>query len=268
MNRSPAFLGLAPRLPTPHARPLHRTPVCMGRRSAKIANRKEKQTRARTKVFARIGKRITIAAKAGGADVETNRPLAAALDEARLANFPKDTMERAIARATNADQADFRESSFEVYGHAGVGIFVAVLTDNVNRAAADIRTVVTRNGLKVASPGSVAFNFERKGVVRVPKEAVEDEDELLLAAVEAGADECEPDPADEGMFRIVVGAAGVAEARRSLKEAGYAAESAEMEMVPKAMVEVAEEDAELNYKAIELLEDLDDVDGVYCNMAI
>jgi hypothetical protein len=97
-----------------------RAPVCMGRRSDKIKNRKDAQTRARTKIFARIGKMITIAAKAGGSDLTTNKALADALDVARAASFPKETMEKSIARATSTDQADFKASSFEVYGHGGV----------------------------------------------------------------------------------------------------------------------------------------------------
>lgn len=104
----------------PRRRTYNRNVICMGRRSEKIKTRKEAQTRARTKVFARIGKTLTMAAKAGGPDVITNKALADAIDAAKAVNFPKDTMERAIERATSSDQADFKESSFEVYGHGGV----------------------------------------------------------------------------------------------------------------------------------------------------
>jgi transcriptional/translational regulatory protein YebC/TACO1 len=104
---------------TLHGGSVGRTPLCMGRRSDKIKNRKDAQTRARTKIFARIGKMIMIAAKSGGSNLVTNKALADALDVARAASFPKETMEKAIARATSTDQADFKESSFEVYGHGG-----------------------------------------------------------------------------------------------------------------------------------------------------
>lgn len=273
MNQ-PAFLtgALAPVLPSVarHGRPhcaIGPGGIYMGRRSEKIKGRKEAQTKARTKVFARVGKMITMAVKAGGADTIANKALADALDAAKAVSFPKDTIEKAIARASNTDQADFKESSFEVYGHGGVGIFVDILTDNVNRASADIRTVVNKNKMKIASPGSVAFNFDRRGVVRVEAEHVDDEDSLLTAAMEGGADECEQDPADESVFRVITQPSGLADARRAVQDAGYSIVSAQIEMVPKTLVSIEGDDAERNLRGIELLEELDDVDAVYCNMA-
>lgn len=197
----------------------------------------------------------------------TNKPLADAVELAKAASFPKDTMERAIARATNKDQADFKESSFEVYGHGGCGIYIDVLTDNSNRAAADIRTIVNKQKMKIGSPGSVAFNFERLGVVRVLAEDVADPDELLMAALDAEADECEPDPFDDEQYRVCVAMGGLQRVTKSLKQAGYKIESAHLEMIPKTLTDVSERDSQRNLVAIEMLEDLDDVDAVSTNMS-
>lgn len=219
------------------------------------------------KVFARLGKAITIAARQGGADLVTNKALADAVELAKAASFPKDTMERAIARATNKDQADFKESSFEVYGHGGCGIYIDVLTDNSNRAAADIRTIVNKSKMKIGSPGSVAFNFERLGVVRVLAEHVDDPDALLMAALDAEADECELDPFDDEQYCICVAMDGLQRVAKTLKEAGYSIESAQLEMIPKTLTDVSEEDAERNWRAVEMIEDLADVDAVATNMS-
>ncbi len=126
---------------------------------------------------------------------------------------------------------------------------------------------MNRNKLKIASPGSVAFNFDRMGVVRVNADSVSDDDELLLTAVEVGAEECDRDANNDEFYRIVTEQASLNSARKALIDAGYKVESALLEMVPKSMVDVSDEDADLNFKAVELLESLDDVDGVYYNMA-
>lgn len=237
----------------------------MGRRSDKIKGRKDAQTLARTKVFARIGKMITMAAKQGGPDIIANHALADAIDAAKAANFPKDTMEKSIARATSADQADFKESTFEAYGHGGAAIYINVLTDNSNRAAADIRQAVNKSKMKIASPGSVAFNFDRMGVVRVTADSVADADELLLAAIDLGAEECDVDENDDTIYRIVTEAAALNTTRKGLEEAGYTIDFAQLEMIPKTWVSLSEEDMEKNMSGVEKLEALDDVDGVFMN---
>jgi len=240
----------------------------MGRRSEKIKGRKDAQNRARTKVFARIGKLITMAAKTGGPDLVSNKALAEAVDVAKAASFPRDTMEKAIARATSADQADFKESSFEAYGHGGVGIYIDVLTDNANRAAADIRTAINKSKLKIASPGSVAFNFDRMGVVRVEADSVTDPDELLLNAIDAGAEECELDEEDDSMYKILTDPSTMNATRKALEEAGYKVDIARLEMIPKTTVELSDRDMDMNMKGIDLLEALDDVDGVFMNASL
>lgn len=237
----------------------------MGRRSDKIKDRKDAQTLARTKVFARIGKTITMAAKTGGPDLIANKALAEAVEAAKAVNFPKDTMEKAIARATSEDQADYKQSTFEAYGHGGAAIYIDVLTDNSNRAAADIRTAINKSKMKVASPGSVAFNFDRKGVVRIPAETVDDDDQLLMDAIDAGAEECELDPVDESTYRITTQSGDLNGMQRTLREKDYEIDIAQIEMVPKTMVEISNEDLESNMVGIDMLQALDDVDGVYIN---
>lgn len=141
-----------------------------------------------------------------------------------------------------------------------------MLTDNQNRAAADIRAIVNKAKMKVGSIGSVGFNFERMGVCRIMAESIEDEDELLMAAIDAGADECELDPLDDSQFRVCVAVEGLQDTTRGLRDAGYTVESAHLEMIPKTCIEVTEQDGEANMSVIEALEDLGDVDAVATNM--
>lgn len=206
-----------------------------------------------------------MAAKAGGPDLIANKQLADAVEAAKAVNFPKDTMEKAIARATSADQADYKQSSFEAYGHGGAAIYIDVLTDNSNRAAADIRTAINKSKMKVASPGSVAFNFERKGMIRLPAENVEDEDQLLMDAIDAGAEECELDPADDSVYCITAQPTDLNTMVTTMRKNGYNFEVAQLEMVPKTWVSVNEEDFDLNMNGVDMLQSLDDVDGVYLN---
>lgn len=240
----------------------------MGRRSEKIKGRRDAQNAAKTKVFSRIGKMITMAAKAGGPDIVANKALADALDAAKAASFPKDTMEKAVARATSAHQTDFKESTFEAYGHGGAALYIDVLTDNLNRASADIRVAVNKSKMKIASPGSVAFNFDRRGVVRVLAESVADGDDLLLAAIDAGAEECDKDPSDDSVYRVITDPASLTDMRKAMEQAGYSVDLAQMEMVPKTWVTIAEEDMERNLDGIDMLQELEDVDGVYTNAVV
>jgi transcriptional/translational regulatory protein YebC/TACO1 len=147
-------------------------------------------------------------------------------------------------------------------------MFVDVLTDNSNRAAADIRKIVNKAGMKIGSPGSVAFNFDRLGVCRVLGENIEDADELLMAAIDAGAEECELDPLDDRVYRIITAMDSLQNTRDALKAAGIKIESAELEMVPKTLADVSDCDADLNLAAIDKLEGCDDVDAVFCNMSL
>ncbi|CAN8072694.1 unnamed protein product [Agarophyton chilense] len=277
--QNPSLIAFAPPSPGTFAQsrsaPLPRTcksappyRLYMGRRSEKIKSRKDAQSQAKAKVFARVGKMITMAAKQGGADVVANRALAEAIEAAKSVNFPKDTMEKAIARATSPDQADYKRSSFEAYGHGGAAIYIDVLTDNPNRAAADIRTAINKSKFKVASPGSVAFNFERMGKIQVPKESVEHEDDLFMAAIEAGAEECDLDPNNASMYRVLTNATSLNDARKQLETAGFQIELAQLAMVPKTFVSVSEEDMEKNMDGMDMIQAVEDVDDVFINATL
>lgn len=271
--------ALPPTTPPPTTAPAT-TPLSMGRRSEKIAGRKGKQDRAKTKAYARIGKTLIAAIKSGGStDPVANRPLAEALAAAAAANFPKENIERAFERANSTDQADFKTSSFEVYGSGGVGLLVDVWTDNSNRASADIRQAVGKAGMKVASVGSVAFNFDRKGVVEVGGEAGDAAaEEVLMAAIDAGAEECEwvawtadevEDGATDGGGRYVLSTDGgdLMAVKAAMADAGHPVLRAELEMVPRVTVDVSDDDRVANERGVEALEDLDDVDAVWTTMA-
>ena len=156
-------------------------PVMMGRAAAVRANKKGKTDMIKAKLNARFGKMVVAAVKSGGADPVANTALAKILDQGKKAGVPKDNMEKAMKRGASKDQADYKESTFEAYAHGGVGFVIDVLTDNNNRAAGDIRTVINKQKLKQAESGSVAFNFDRLGAVTVITD--KDEDEMTEAAV-------------------------------------------------------------------------------------
>ena len=160
---------------------------------SKWANIKHKKGRAdalKGKAFSRIAKEIISAVKQGGSDPKSNSRLRLAVQKARAANMPNDNVDRNIKKAGSADQADFAEVTYELYGYNGVGIIVEILTDNKNRTASDIRIATNRRGGTIASPGSVMFNFDRKGVIQVLKKDVS-EDDLFMAVTEAGAEDFE-----------------------------------------------------------------------------
>ncbi|KAA8492674.1 putative transcriptional regulatory protein [Porphyridium purpureum] len=242
--------------------------VYMGRRSEKIATRKGKQEKLRTKLFARVGKQIIAAIREGGDNVESNAALASALDAARAANFPKDNVERLMKKATSTDQEDYKVSLFEVYGHEGVGLLIQVFTDNNNRAISEMRTILNRQQVSMASAGSVSYNFDKKGMLLlrgVPSEG-EQADELLMNAIEAGAEECEFSE-EHDAFELFTEATDLMAVKQALQqEHGYAIERAELVMVPRTRCEVSEEAAEKNFTLMDALEDLDDVDQIFHNM--
>ncbi|CAN0013353.1 unnamed protein product, partial [Phaeothamnion confervicola] len=169
----------------------------MGRRSEKIARTKGKEDLRRGKIFARCAKRIMMAVKAGGPDEHTNKALFDVLKEAKSYNVPKDNITRAIKRAVEgSQQGDFKEAVYEAYGHGGVGLIITALTDNVNRANAEINAVLSKKDLKRASSGSVAFQFARRGRVEVKGGEV-DEEAVIEAAITAGVDDVEVVEGDE-----------------------------------------------------------------------
>jgi len=242
----------------------------MGRAAAVRAQTKGKTDAAKAKLNARYGKMVTMCIKAGGSDPTSNVQLAKLLEQAKQAGVPKSNMDNILKRANSKEQADFKESTMELYAHGGVGFVLDILTDNSNRAAGDIRTVVNKKQLKIAEPGSVAFNFDRVGLVTI--ETPHGEDQVTEAALEAGADDLAAIDTSvaEGLkpgFNVYTDPSALMACADALREKGYAVTEARFIWRPKADVEVAEDVEEKNLEAMEALEALDDVDAVFTNMA-
>jgi len=221
----------------------------------------------RGKLFTKLARAITVAAKEGGGDVEGNPALGLAVQKAKDASMPKDNIERAIARGSgaDADAAAFETVVYEGYGPSGVAVIVEALTDNRNRTAADVRHAFDKNDGNLGGSGAVTWLFERRAVVLVEGESV-DEDELTLAAAEGGAD----DVSREGSsFRVTAAPESLQAVREAVERAGLRVESAELTMVPKTTVEVADEAAAKKVlRLMDQLEDNDDVQDVYANFDI
>lgn len=217
----------------------------------------------RGKMFAKLIKNIEVAARTGGGDPAANPTLYDAIYKAKKSSVPNDNIDRAVKRGSGAEAggADYQTIMYEGYGPNGVAVLIECLTDNRNRAAAEVRVAMTRNGGSMADPGSVAYLFSRKGVVIVPKGELT-EDDVLLAVLEAGAEEVN----DLGeAFEVVSAATDVVAVRTALQEAGIDYESAETSFLPSMQVEVDEDTARKVFRLIDALEDSDDVQTVYVN---
>ena len=231
---------------------------------SKWANIKHKKNRAdkqKGKVFSLISKEIINAVKQGGPDPKSNSKLRLVIQKAKQVNVPNENIERNIKKASDLSQENFHEITYELYGYGGVGILVDTMTDNKNRISSEIRIATNKRGGSVANPGSVAFNFERKGVIQVPKKnAIEDE--LFMLATDAGAEDFEA--MDEG-FIITTEPEELFIVKEKLDEAGVLSE-ASIEMIPKNEVKCSKEDFDSNMALIDWLDDIDDVDSIYHNM--
>ncbi len=231
---------------------------------ANIKHRKGKADAIKGKVFSRLTKEIISAVKQGGPDPKSNTKLRIVIQKARAANLPSDNIERNIKKASSADQADYQEMSYELYGHGGVGLIVEIMTDNKNRISSDMRIATNKKGGTIANPGAVAFNFDRKGIIRVlKKNAIEDE--LFMAATEAGAEDFE---AVDDSFIITTPPDELFKVKEKLDGLGIQSENAELEMIPKNYVDCDPEAQKLNLELIDYLEALEDVDSVYHNMRL
>ena len=221
----------------------------------------------RGKLFTKLSKAIIVAAKEGGPDPGGNLALQNAIEKAKSYSMPKDTIERAIARGagTDADAAAYETVIYEGYGPDGVAVLVEALTDNRNRTASDVRHVFTKNGGNLGTTGAVAWLFERRGVVLVDADGA-DEDELMLAAAEGGADDLD---LDGDVFQVSSPPDTLTAVREAIEGAGFTVQSAGLSMVPKTTVEVAEESsAKKVVRLIEALEENDDVQDVWANFDI
>ena len=221
----------------------------------------------RGKLFTKLSKAIIVAAKEGGPDPGGNLALQNAIEKAKSYSMPTDTVERAIARGagTDADAAAYETVIYEGYGPDGVAVLVEALTDNRNRTASDVRHVFTKNGGNLGTTGAVAWLFERRGVVLVDADGA-DEDELMLAAAEGGADDLD---LDGDVFQVSSPPETLTAVREAIEGAGFTVQSAGLSMVPKTTVEVAEESsAKKVVRLIEALEENDDVQDVWANFDI
>ncbi|OZM72445.1 YebC/PmpR family DNA-binding transcriptional regulator [Amycolatopsis antarctica] len=220
----------------------------------------------RGKLFARLIKNIEVAARTGGSDPDGNPTLYDAIQKAKRNSVPADNIERARKRGggEEAGGADWQNITYEGYGPNGVAVLIECLTDNKNRAAMEVRTALTRNNGSLADPGSVAYLFNRKGVVLMPKNELS-EDDVLMAVLDAGAE----DVNDLGeSFEIVSEATDLLAVRTALQEAGYDYESAEMSFLPSVSVPLEADGAKKVFNLIDALEDCDDVQAVYANFDV
>ena len=221
----------------------------------------------RGKLFAKLVKNIEVAARTGGGDPDGNPTLWDAIQKAKTTSGPIDNIERARKRGSGAEAggADYQSITYEGYGPQGVAMLIECLTDNRNRAASEVRVAVTRNGGSMANPGSVAYLFSRKGLLVVPKSDGLTEDDLLLAVLDAGADEV----SDAGeSFEITSEATDLVAVRQAVQEARIEYDSADTPFVASVDVSLDVENARKVLKLIDAIEDLDDVQNVYTNADI
>ena len=231
---------------------------------ANIKHRKGAQDARRGKIFTKLIKEITVAAKLGGGDLEANARLRTAVDKAKGENMPKDTIDRAIKKGTgDLDSVNYEEGSFEGYGPGGVAVIVEFMTDNRTRTVADVRHIFTKHNGSLGVNGSVAFLFDRKGLIAFNTQ--QDFDAIFEAALEAGAE----DVKDEGdAYEVLTDPINFMEVRDALGAKGLIWESAEITMIPQTMVKLEGKQAEQMLKMMDKLEDNDDVQNVYANFDI
>jgi YebC/PmpR family DNA-binding regulatory protein len=238
---------------------------------ATIKHKKGAADQARGKLFAKLIRQVEVAAREGGGDPDMNPTLRSMFQKARESSVPLDTIERAIKRGTgDLEGVRYEQVTYEGYAPSGVAVIVECLTDNRNRTGSDIRATFSKNGGSMAEPGAVSWQFERKGVVLVPKAkkggGEVTEDDLLLIALDAGAE----DISDAGdSWQLTTAPSDVGAVRAAIEEAGVVVDSAEATMLPTTTIALDNEtDAKKVLRLIDLLEELDDVQNVYANFDI
>jgi len=230
---------------------------------ANIKHRKGRQDAKRGKLFAKLARAVEVAAREGGANPEFNATLATAVDKAKSASMPNDSIERAIKRGSGAVEGSIYEDLFyEGYGPGGAALLVHVLTDNRNRAASDVRSALTRHHGSLGEPGSVAYLFSQRGSIL----AGGGEDEVMLIALEAGAEDVRD--GGEGLWEVITEAGEMRVVREALEAGGVRVESADVTQLPSSTVPVEESEAKKLLRLIDALEDLDDVQAVFSNYDI
>ncbi len=231
---------------------------------ANIKHKKEKNDAAKGKIFTMLGREIAVAVKAGGPDPNSNGKLREVISKCKSNNMPNDTIERSIKKAAGGGEGDYEAVRYEGYGPNGVAVIVDALTDNRNRAAANVRSAFTKGGGNMGQSGCVSFMFDEKGIIIIDKEEVEmDEDELMMTAIEAGAEDF---AVEEDSFEVSTAPDDLETVREALEAAGIPMASAEVTMVPQTYTALTnEEDIKKMNKLLDILEDDDDVKNVYHN---
>ena len=232
-----------------------------------IKNRKGKEDAKKGKEFTKIARYIMVAAKEGGADPEYNPSLKAAIEKAKAVNMPNDNIDRAIKKGSGELDTDiYEEIIYEGYGPGGIAVFVSCLTDNRNRTASDVRHAFDKFGGNLGQSGCVSFMFDRKGVLVIERKDTIDEEELMLLAIDSGAEDFE---ADKYGFEITTSPEDFNSVRDSLSEKGYEFEMAEISFLPQNTTELTDEkDIKNMVKLIDTLEDNDDIQEIYHNWEI
>ena len=230
---------------------------------AQIKRKKGVTDAKRGQLFTKLGRELAVAARQGGGNPDENPALRLAIERARQNNMPKDNIQRAIERATNAaDAAQLEEIRYEAYGPGGAALLIDSLTDNRNRTVSEVRSALTRAGANMAESGAVAWIFEQKGVIGVDLDGGVDADEVALAAIDGGAEDI---AVETDLVEVITAPADLEQARSSVEQAGVAVANAEVIMRPTNTVEVDESQARSLLRLIEALEELDDVQRVFTN---
>jgi YebC/PmpR family DNA-binding regulatory protein len=232
---------------------------------AQIKHKKAATDAKRGKQFTKLARAITVAAREGGGDPDGNPTLATAVQKAKDFSMPKDNIQRAIDRGTGAGGGggEIERAVYEGYGPGGAAILIETLTDNRNRTGAEVRHAFDKNGGSLGEPGSVAWIFEKRGVILVDADRYSEDD--LIPAIDAGADDVTH---DGDLLKVVCAAGALAAVRRALEDAGVEIESAELTMEPTSVVEVGGTDAARLVRLMEALDERDDVDAVHANFDI
>lgn len=232
---------------------------------ANIKHKKERNDAAKGKIFTVIGREIAVAVKEGGADPDNNSRLRDVIAKAKANNMPNDTIDRGIKKAAgDAAAVNYETLTYEGYGPNGVAVIVVTLTDNKNRTAANVRSAFTKGGGNVGTPGSVSFMFDKKGQIIIDKEECEmDADELMMAALDAGAEDFAE---EEDSYEVITDPDNFSAVREALEKAGIPMMEADVTMIPQTWVELTDDDAikKMN-RLLDLLDEDDDVQAVHHN---
>lgn len=232
---------------------------------ATIHRKKEKTDAGRGKVFTKIVREISVAVKMGGADPNMNPRLRDAVAKAKANNMPNDNVTRTIKKASGElGNINYEEITYEGYGVGGVAVIITTLTDNRNRTAGDVRHAMSKYGGSMGATGCVSWMFDRKGIIEINGEGI-DEDELMMVALDAGAEDVSE---EDGIFEVTTGPVEFAAVCTALEEAGFTFDNAEISMIPQNTVAIDGEKLETFEKMIDMLEDNDDVQNVYHNAEI